>query len=265
MTGLIRELITVLSDKFQNERLEDVRVGIFYTGVKLSTGHGGVSYTMTKPLTETICCPKVPMAGEIAGMSVNDALKLAEEEDMIVSTIGIATINAASQSLIFGEMRNRYNIVVGRDALDVISINPSDKVVMIGAFPPYIKRLMQNVKSLTVFDDNKSVLIELGLPTEPCVSLESSLKDASVAIITGSTFVNKTIERLLELISNAREVLVVGPTASMLPDPLFKRGATAVGGMRITNVEKMLRVVSEAGGTRALFKTCAERYMILKC
>ncbi|MEM2056886.1 MAG: DUF364 domain-containing protein [Thermoproteota archaeon] len=107
--------------------------------------------------------------------------------------------------------------------------------------------------------------MELGLPTEPDVSLENSLKNASVAIITGSAFVNKTIERLLELSSNTREVLVVGPTASMLPDLLFKRGVTAVGGIRITDVEKMLRVVSEAGGTRALLKTCAEKYTILKC
>ncbi|MEM2753602.1 MAG: DUF364 domain-containing protein, partial [Nitrososphaerota archaeon] len=257
--------IAALSDKFQNERLEDVRIGIFYTGVKLSTGHGGVSYTMTRSSTETVCCPEVPMAGEIAGMGVKDALKLAEEEDVISATIGIATINAASQSLIFGEMKDRYNIIVGHDALDIISINPSDRVVMIGAFPPYVKRLRQNVKSLTVFDDNKSVLMELGLPTEPDVSLENSLKNASVAIITGSAFVNKTIERLLELSSNTREVLVVGPTASMLPDLLFKRGVTAVGGIRITDVEKMLRVVSEAGGTRALLKTCAEKYTILKC
>ncbi len=264
MTGLVRELIGTLSNKFQNERLEDVRVGIFYTGVKLSTGYGGVSYTMVRTITEAMRCPKVLMAGEIAGMSVSDALKLSEE-DTIFSAIGVATINAASQSLIFDEMKNRYNIIVGRDALDVISINPSDNVVMIGAFPSYVKRLIHEVKRLTVFDDNKSALMELGLPTEPGISLENSLKDASVVIITGSAFVNKTIEDLLELSSNAKEVLVVGPTASMLPDPLFKHGVTAVGGMRITDVEKMLRVVSEAGGTQALFKTCAEKYTILKC
>jgi len=264
MTGLIRELVEVLSAKFQNECLEDVRVGIFYTGVKLSTGHGGVSYTMIRNLTKSVCCPEISMAGEIAGMRVSDAIKLAEEGDTISSAIGIATINAASQSLIFGEMKNRYNIVIGRDALDLISIKPSDKVVMIGAFPPYVKKLMQNVRSLTVFDDNKSALMELGLPTDPGVTLESSLKDASVAIITGSAFVNKTIEGLLDLTSNAREVLVIGPTASMLPDPLFKRGVTAVGGIKITDVGKMLRIVSEAGGTRALFKTCAEKYTILK-
>ncbi|MEM2909581.1 MAG: DUF364 domain-containing protein [Nitrososphaerota archaeon] len=262
MAGLIRELVETLFDKFQNERLEDIRVGIFYTGVKLSTGHGGVSYTMARGLTETTCCPKVPMAGEIAGMSVSDAIKLAEEEDTILSAIGIATINAASQSLIFGEMRSRYNVILGNDALDTVSIKPSDSVVMVGAFPPYVKRLMQNVRELIVFDDNKSALMELGLPTEPGVSLEKSLRNASVAIITGSAFVNKTIERLLELSSNAREVLVVGPSASMVPDPLFKRGATVVGGIRIMDVEGMLRVVSEAGGTRALLKACAERYTI---
>ncbi|MCS7136135.1 MAG: DUF364 domain-containing protein [Nitrososphaerota archaeon] len=265
MTGLIHELVETISNKFQDGYLEDVRVGIFYTGVKLSTGHGGVSYTMTRTLMETMCCPRVPMAGEIAGMHVSYAFKLAEEEDIVLSTIGMATINAASQSLIFGNLKSRYNVLVGQDALDAISIKPFDKVVMIGAFPPYVKRLMQNVKSLMVFDDNKSALVELGLPTEPNTSLKSSLKDASVVIITGSAFVNKTIDELLELSSNAKEVLVVGPTASMLPDPLFKRGVTAVGGVRITNVEKMLKVVSEAGGTRALFKTCAEKYTISKC
>ncbi|PUA34225.1 MAG: hypothetical protein B9J98_01140 [Candidatus Terraquivivens tikiterensis] len=264
MTGLIRELVESLSNTLRDERLEDVRVGIFYTGVKLSSGHAGVAYTMVRGLTEAACCPKVPMAGELSGMSAAKAIELAEEEDTILSAVGIATINAASQSLIFGQMGCRYNVLVGYDALDAVSIKPSDSVVMVGAFPPYVRRLVQNVKNLTVFDDNKSALKELGLPTEPPVSLERSLKDATVTIITGSAFVNKTIERLLELSGNAREVLVVGPTASMIPDPLFKRGVTVVGGIRITDVERMLRVVSEAGGTRALLRTCSERYTIVR-
>ncbi|MHA1580956.1 MAG: Rossmann-like domain-containing protein, partial [Candidatus Baldrarchaeia archaeon] len=47
-------------------------------------------------------------------------------------------------------------------------------------------------------------------------------------------------------------------------DPLFKRGVTAIMGARITNVDLMLKVVSEAGGTRRLLSSCAKKFAIIR-
>ena len=49
----------------------------------------------------------------------------------------------------------------------------------------------------------------------------------------------------------AREIVLLGPTASVIPYPLFERGITAVMGVRIKDPRMMLRVISEAGGDTA--------------
>ncbi|MEM4978977.1 MAG: DUF364 domain-containing protein, partial [Candidatus Nezhaarchaeales archaeon] len=77
-------------------------------------------------------------------------------------------------------------------------------------------------------------------------------------IITGTTLANGTIDRLLELSKNARDVVLVGPTASTLPDPLFKHGVTIIGGVRVIDSEKVIQVVSEGGGTPSLKEACKQ-------
>jgi len=61
-----------------------------------------------------------------------------------------------------------------------------------------------------------------------------------------------------------REVVLLGPTASITPQPFFKRGVTAVMGVKITDPEKMLKVVSEAGGSGQLLSTCAKKTALVK-
>jgi hypothetical protein len=85
-----------------------------------------------------------------------------------------------------------------------------------------------------------------------------------VVVITGSAIVNHSIEEVLELASSAREIVVVGPTASMWPAPLFERGVTIIGGVCITNSDLALRIVGEGGAGQALMEHCAERYA-LRC
>lgn len=44
-----------------------------------------------------------------------------------------------------------------------------------------------------------------------------------------------------------REVAVVGSTASMIPDILFKRLVTMIGGIKVVETDRLLRVMSEGG------------------
>lgn len=255
----------LLAEKLAGAHLADVRIGIFYTGVKLSTGHGGVAYTPRGEAVEATCCPRMhgmgPKAGELVNMPLEDALGLSEGDNPLLRAVGIAAVNAASQAILFGGERPNYHVVLGADALDVMEVGPGDTVVMVGAFPPYVRRLKNSVGRLHVFDENSSALQELGLPTSPETPLEGALAEASVAIITGSAFVNRTIDGILQA-SRAKKVAVVGPTASMLPEPLFKRGVSVLGGVRIDDSDMMLRIISEAGGSRAL-KTCATKYVVM--
>ena len=81
-------------------------------------------------------------------------------------------------------------------------------------------------------------------------------------IITGVTLVNHTLGPILQLARNARDIVVVGPTASVYPEPLFKRGVTVLGGVQVTDATKMIHLIGEAGSGYDFFEQCAEKIVI---
>lgn len=98
----------------------------------------------------------------------------------------------------------------------------------------------------------------------PDYAAREVLPEADVVLITGSTLVNKSIDSLLELCEDSREVILIGPTASLVPDPLFNRGITAEMGIQVSDTDAMLKVVSEGGGTRQLFRVTKKMALLAK-
>jgi hypothetical protein len=55
---LVAEWLSDLHRNYMAEPLlSDVRVGVFYTAVEISTGDVGVAFT-PRDLSDTVCCPK---------------------------------------------------------------------------------------------------------------------------------------------------------------------------------------------------------------
>jgi uncharacterized protein (DUF4213/DUF364 family) len=75
----------------------------------------------------------------------------------------------------------------------------------------------------------------------PDTATEEILPLATVAIITGTALANGTIDRLLDLSKDSREIGLAGPTASVFPDPLFKHGVTLIDGIKIMDGEKIFK------------------------
>ena len=242
-------------DDVSGVRVEDVRVGLVYTGVLISTGHGGLAYT---PIHEYSGCPSLSIAGEISGSPASEVIMMALSRNMIEASIGVATINALSQ-LAFEIHPERY-IFSNVDVLDLIK--RGDRVSMIGYFGPLIPNILKKAGEIYVFEkrrvsDNRVRFVS---PPEMLRTIGSS----DVILISGSTLVNKTINEILRFSRDAREIVLLGPTASMIPHPLFERGITAVMGVRIKDPRIMLRVISEAGGTQRILAKCAEKISFLK-
>ena len=159
----------------------------------------------------------------------------------------MATVNALS-SIAIAENNEAYIVSKG-NILDQIAFKKSDHVVIIGKIAPLTERIQGRVKQLFVLEKD-SMRRERGiLPETAC---EEVLPKASVAIITGTTIVNGTIDRLVELSKGAREIAVEGASASVLPDPLFEHGVTIVGGIKVLDLGKLLQIVAEGGGTKQL-------------
>ena len=97
---LIKEHIHLSKDTIA---IESLRVGIFFTGVKLTSGHAGVAFTSAKEIPEAVCCPRsaarMPEAGKIAKKPIGEVLNFTSSRNVLKSAIGVALTNALSQYL----------------------------------------------------------------------------------------------------------------------------------------------------------------------
>lgn len=86
------------------------------------------------------------------------------------------------------------------------------------------------------------------LPEEDAYSL---LPGCGVALITSTSIVNQTIDRLLAAAQNCREVVLLGASTPLVPEPFAGTSVTLLSGVIVLEPEEILRRVSEAGGTRS--------------
>ncbi len=268
--SIARELIEIIKDSDVINQLKivpgDIRIGVFYTGVVLNTGHAGMSYTPVQEIPEAVCCPrshaKMPVSGKLLNMQIAELMDYALDDNVLKAAVGIATINALSAILIEDEAC-QYKPSAYGNALDLVKITGEDTVAMVGAFPPFIKRIREITNKLFVIEKNPRVagkgdMIEI----ESEARLREIIPQANIIVITGVTLVNHTLGPILELSKKASEIVIVGPTASVYPEPLFARGVTVMGGVRIVDAAKMIHLIGEAGSGYDFFENCAEKIVI---
>lgn len=226
--------------------VDKVILGLGYTGVKLSTGHVGICFTFQNEISPR-CCQVHTKAGKLAGSMAIELANMARSWDLSESIVGIATVNALSSVAI---ARNQEAYIINKgNVLDFIALEKEDIVVFVGKIGPLIRRIEGNVEKIYVVERDLMRRESGVLPDTAC---EEILPQANVALLTGTTLVNGTIDRMLELSKGAREIALVGASASVIPDPLFRHGVTIVGGIEVLDPDKLLQIVAEGGGTPQL-------------
>ncbi len=255
LSVLMHELRHEFGPALKEIEVKDVRIGLAYTGILLSDGYGGVACT---PLYEFSCCPTVDFPETLKNRTADCILELAMSENPLEAAVGIATINALFQML--QELKPESFSVSDMDILDLIK--PEDNVAMVGYFGPLVPKILKITDKLTVLEKRKIEAAEARtLPSEKAGEI---LPASDVIILSASTLVNKTFDELLAFRGTAREVVLLGPTAPLYPEPFFQRGITAVMGTRILDSPTMLTIVSEAGGTKKLHQYCGEKIAFRK-
>lgn len=146
------------------------------------------------------------------------------------------------------------------DPFELLHPGGDDVVGLVGAMAPYIVRLEGRVRELYLFERDASMVRDehrrwLRREEEAAELLGVS----TLVIITGSALANGSLDGLLPMCRRAREVAVVGPTASVLPERLFDRGVSVLGGIEVTAPAVMMRVISEGGSGRALDSRCVRK------
>jgi len=212
----------------------EVRVGRFWTAVW--SRHCGLAST-TGPGEHRHGARHVEGAGDLAGRSALELAKLSHSESSLEAGIGLAAINSLLE---VDEAR-----CVERNAGDLLVERGLDKrVALIGHFP-FVPALREAAAKLSVLE----------LRPQPGDSgaeeAEDIVPQAEVVAITGSTFINRSLESLLALCRPDAFVVILGPTTPLSP-VLFDYGADAISGTRVIDPELALRSASEGATFRQI-------------
>jgi uncharacterized protein (DUF4213/DUF364 family) len=268
MASVIADTIKILEEKSPTPLgeiwVDDLVIGIFFTGLKISTGHAGCAFTPIGEIPEAVCCPtsaaRMPQAGALEGRSVSEILNYALDPNVLKSAIGVATLNALTQWIIESGDQKDYQIIKDIDGFDLLEIQANETVSLIGAFGPYIRRLKMMGNPFFIIEKNPQTLRSDEMKYFKSESeMVSALEKSDVVIMTGTAIVNHTIDDILSLITNGKRTAIIGPTASMIPDAFFKRGVHVMAGVKILNPNLMIKIMKQGGSAYHLLKECSEK------
>jgi len=258
----------ILGSELDEITVERAVVGLFFTGVRLSNGTAGTSATPIKSIPEAVCCPSsamaMPFPGRLRGRAAADLAREALSGHGIRRTVGIATVNALADYCWQRRPHPDVELRHGVDAFDATEIRHGDRVVVVGAFVPFLKELKRRGQAFLVLEQDPATLKADELPFfRPAEQAAEILPNADVVLITGSTLVSNTLEHLLVLARPDARVTVVGPTVGMLPDAFLARGANVLGCVRITEPDPFLDLLVEGGSGYHFFGRSAQKLVLM--
>jgi len=167
--------------------------------------------------------------GSLIGLPTLGLVQYARSDNVLEASIGMAAIN----SLIDIDDAK----CVEENALDVLARKGRGKnIAIVGRFP-WIPKLRTIARTLWVIEQSPQ---EGELPAE---AAEEILPQADVVGLTGTSFVNHTVDRLLDFSKNSF-VVIVGPTTPLSP-VLFDCGVDILAGVMVVEPDKTIRSISQ--------------------
>ncbi len=244
-TGSLYEaIIEAVREAAQRTGVSDIRIGLGYIAVRLDDGGTGFAATLFKDLQAH--CTRFDGRRLLQPDSAFTLVQGLTSENSIEAAVGLAAVNALSNRPITGHIPG--------DILEAVSILPSDRVGMVGYFPPLVQPIQKKAGELLIFEQVASA----GKNLLPASEARARLGDCQVAVITATSLINHTIEELLVAAQNCREVVLLGASTPLLPEVFAETPITLLSGVLVTRPEEALKIVSLGGGTR-LLKPCVQK------
>jgi hypothetical protein len=169
---------------------------------------------------------------EVGSLTEKTALELAQyakSESLLEASIGMAAINSLIE---IDESR-----CVEKNAYGILEEKGRGKNVAIVGHFPFVPKLREVAGRLWVIEKKG----EVGdLPEDEAPNV---LPQCDVVGITGTTFINHTLEGLLNLCRNSFTVMI-GPTTPLTP-LLFDYGIDVVSGTKVVDQKAVLRHIKQ--------------------
>ncbi|MGA8179510.1 MAG: DUF364 domain-containing protein [Desulfobacterales bacterium] len=228
---ILDDLISILDF---NAPVQDIRLGVFHTGVL--TKYCGLAATLPRDALKQEG-PLVNVPGFLLDETPGDLVQMAYSESILEAAIGMAAIN----SLLEVDLDSCIEL---NAAELILQKGEGKKVVIVGHFP-FISRIREKAKALWVIEKNP----RQGDLREK--EADRLIPQADVVAITGTSLTNHTIEHLLKLCNTESYIVMLGDTVPLSP-VLFDYGVNALSGTRVIDADLALRCVSQGANFRQI-------------
>lgn len=230
-------------DSLPDGEVLDVRIGVHWTAVVVEVGSvrscGLASTLMVGHGHHDRRQPDIPQAGQLGTFSGRELAELSLLDQLTQASVGVAALNALLPSHPQAWMEANAEEVIAQHG-------KGKRVALVGNFP-FVKRLRSRVGELVVLERDPGPL-ELPANAAPQV-----IPQAEVIAITGMTLANHTLEDLLGLASTQAFIIVLGPSTPLSP-LLFDYGVDVISGSVVTDIDPVLRTVSQGGNFRQVHR-----------
>ncbi len=228
----------------ENHRTKDIRIGLGYTAVMLDNGQVGLAYTPHRDVPNG--CSLFPNFMPEKDIPAKELLKLITSDNTIETAVGLAAANAIASA-------NLNGYTTG-DVLEMNPLTSDDYVGMVGNFAPMVSSIRKKAAKLIIFeqiDQPKGDLI-------PTAEIENRLPECTVALITATSIINHSFDRIINAAGNCREIIILGASTPLIPDIFSTTPVTCLSGVVVTDAQEILRIISFGGGMR-MFKQCIKK------
>ncbi|MBM4310956.1 MAG: hypothetical protein FJ119_08435 [Deltaproteobacteria bacterium] len=246
---LLEDLLEEARARGAERTIADVRIGLGYTAVQLDNGSVGLAYTFRENAGHG--CTVFQGRRPIASAAVRDIVGYITSSDMLERTVGLAAANALFNTDDPAGACAGWSCH-GGDLLDVLELSADDRVGMVGFFGPLAPVIRQRAAELVIFEEHMDRADSL----VPGARAAELLPTCTVAIITATTIINNSFEKIAAAASACRAIAVLGPSTPLVPALFRDYGVTHLSGVVAENPRQIMQVVSEAGGTRFFMKWC---------
>ena len=221
----------IVSTIHEDSEVHEICCGIHWTAIV--SRNCGLSSTFQDP-------PPHGQVRDVGKLTQKTALELVEyagSDAQLEASIGMAALN----SLIDID----EDLCVDLNAFEVLAEKGKGKDVAVVGHFPFVPKLRKIAGRLWVIEKN---LRNGDLPAEDA---ETILPQADVIAITGTSFINHTVDGLLGMCRKDSLVMMVGATTPFSPI-LFDYGVDMIAGSKVIDRQKTIRCISQGATFRQI-------------
>lgn len=227
-----------------------------FCALELDDGSLGVSYVLLDDTLE-----RLRGAADDSGLAGAEALTVARRYASgsgIEKTLGFAAANALTRCFYD---RAGFRPDNSADSIGQLQPVAGERIGMIGLFMPLLGRIVGAGARLTVVELRPELA---GERDGYRVTLDAEeLAGCSKVISTSTLLLNDTLDRMLACCKDARWFAMIGPSAGCLPDALFARGVTFLGGSWVDDRQEFIAALlsgESRGASASKYALSADNY-----